>query len=349
MSDRSIVKAKRRRQALLVVVGVLAGLLQHLGVAAASPIEDSISEEDVAPGNLIQNGDFTSNSSGWQSILGSWLRSDEGFAGDLFAFTAGGGSLTDVLISGNAFNQYGLVSQCTHLAAPASTNGLYFETWAAVEGWSNSGGPAGIDAEAILQTFTSPDCTGPVASEQRAALSGSPGNTPKKWSLINTNFAYPAGRNSVRVYLSVVGRFPFTHAAVRFDKVYMALIENFTDPSTYPCLPDGEVLCLSAGRFIASAMWKTADGKIGFAGAVQEQSDSGYLYFFNKANIELVVKVLNACSYNSRFWVFAAGLTDVEVTLKVTDTKTGATRTYKNPLGKPFAPIQDTAAFATCP
>ena len=32
----------------------------------------------------------------------------------------------------------------------------------------------------------------------------------------------------------------------------------------------------------------------------------------------------------------------------MTDTQDGAVRTYVNPLGTPFAPIQDTSAFATC-
>jgi len=44
-----------------------------------------------------------------------------------------------------------------------------------------------------------------------------------------------------------------------------------------------------------------------------------------------------------------AGLTDVEVELRVTDTETGDLKTYVNPQGKRFQPVQDTQAFATCP
>ena len=43
------------------------------------------------------------------------------------------------------------------------------------------------------------------------------------------------------------------------------------------------------------------------------------------------------------------GLTNVEVELTVTDTETAEVRSYFNPLGKAFAPVQDIAAFATCP
>ena len=77
--------------------------------------------------------------------------------------------------------------------------------------------------------------------------------------------------------------------------------------------------------------------------------DTGYLWFFNPDNVEVVVKVLDACEPFGRFWVFAGGLTNVEVDLTVTDSTTGQTNTYHNNLNEPFAPIQDTDAFATCP
>jgi hypothetical protein len=47
--------------------------------------------------------------------------------------------------------------------------------------------------------------------------------------------------------------------------------------------------------------------------------------------------------------VFAAGLTDVDVRLVVTDTETGERRHYRNLPGLSFVPVQDTDAFATCP
>ena len=65
--------------------------------------------------------------------------------------------------------------------------------------------------------------------------------------------------------------------------------------------------------------------------------------------VEMVVKALNACTFNSRFWVFAGGLTDVNVVMTVTDTLSGVVKTYTNPQSTAFQPILDTAAFATCP
>lgn len=72
-------------------------------------------------------------------------------------------------------------------------------------------------------------------------------------------------------------------------------------------------------------------------------------WFFRGENSELIVKVLDACSVNNHFWVFAGGLTNVQVELTVTDRDTGTSRVYNNLQSTPFQPIQDTAAFATCP
>jgi len=58
---------------------------------------------------------------------------------------------------------------------------------------------------------------------------------------------------------------------------------------------------------------------------------------------------LNGCSINNNYWVFAGGLTNVHVTMTVTDMSNAAVKTYVNSLNTPFAPIQDTIAFATCP
>jgi hypothetical protein len=62
-----------------------------------------------------------------------------------------------------------------------------------------------------------------------------------------------------------------------------------------------------------------------------------------------VVKVLDGCAITQHWWVFAGGLTDVEVTMVVTDTEAGDHRTYFNPQRTPFTPLQDTTAFDTCP
>lgn len=113
------------------------------------------------------------------------------------------------------------------------------------------------------------------------------------------------------------------------------------------CTPNATTLCLNKGRFRVTADWRTSD-RSGQGQGVLLTPDTGYFWFFGSDNVEVVVKVLDACSFNNRFWVFSGGLTDVGVTLKVTDTVTNATKEYTNPLSTPYRPITDTNALATC-
>ncbi|MEM8932447.1 MAG: hypothetical protein AAGE94_14795, partial [Acidobacteriota bacterium] len=126
-----------------------------------------------------------------------------------------------------------------------------------------------------------------------------------------------------------------------------ALGTAMLDLADTPC-GTGDHLCLTRERFRVEASWRSADGS-GTASAVPLTSDTGYFWFFGPDNVEVVVKVLDACvAPFDRFWVFAAGLTDVEIDLTVTDRLSGASTTYSNPLGQPFQPVLDTDAFETC-
>ncbi len=109
-------------------------------------------------------------------------------------------------------------------------------------------------------------------------------------------------------------------------------------------------MCLQQGRFQVEAEWRTPDGRRGRGHPVLLTHEAGYFWFFSRENVEVVVKVLNACDLEPfhRFWVFAAGLTNVEVLLKVTDTVSGEIREYRNAQGTPFQPVQDLRSFATC-
>ena len=115
------------------------------------------------------------------------------------------------------------------------------------------------------------------------------------------------------------------------------------------CTPSATTLCLSGNRFAASAVWKKPDNSTGQAQAVALTSDTGYFWWESANNVEMVLKVLNACSFASRVWVFAGGLTNIQVTMTVVDTQTGTVKTYINPQGTAFQPIQDVNAFSTCP
>jgi hypothetical protein len=140
------------------------------------------------------------------------------------------------------------------------------------------------------------------------------------------------------------------YAGVRAATAYAGLSLSAGTGTVAPgCAADARTMCLNNDRFAVTTTWRTPNGASGAGQAFRLTGDTGYFWFFNSANVEMVVKVLNGCGLNSRYWVFAGGLTDVDVELRVLDTETGTVRTYHNPQGSPFQPIQDTGAFATCP
>lgn len=114
------------------------------------------------------------------------------------------------------------------------------------------------------------------------------------------------------------------------------------------CIPDDFTLCLLDGRFAVQATFETSTGQSGAARVQKLTDQTGTLWFFDQANVEAVIKVLDGCDSNNRFWVFAGGLTNVRTVITVTDTRTDDTKIYVNQQGQAFRPIQDTNAFVTC-
>ena len=119
------------------------------------------------------------------------------------------------------------------------------------------------------------------------------------------------------------------------------------DVSTAPsaCDPDAQTLCLNDSRFQVRVTWRNYnDNSTGVGRAVPITADTGYFWFFNSANVELVVKVLDGTWLNGNFWVFYGALSDVEYTITVTDTQTGGSVTYFNP-ARNLASVADTGAL----
>ncbi|MCP4203933.1 MAG: hypothetical protein GY769_18605 [bacterium] len=119
-----------------------------------------------------------------------------------------------------------------------------------------------------------------------------------------------------------------------------------------PCTPNNTTLCLVDGRFKVEAFFEDPfdDSTRPLIVDVARRNE-GTLVFSPLNNNELLVRLLDVCrdpNFNS-FWVFAAAQTDVGFDLTVTDTETGVSKVYENPLGNAFQPIQDTQAFSTCP
>lgn len=110
----------------------------------------------------------------------------------------------------------------------------------------------------------------------------------------------------------------------------------------------GGPLFLTQERFRVDVTFQVPDGTLGTGEPTKLTSDSGYFTFFDPSNVEIVAKVLDACTVNGKFWVFLAGLTDLGVTITVTDTTNGSVRTYENPPSTVFRSVLDIEAFPAC-
>ena len=119
-------------------------------------------------------------------------------------------------------------------------------------------------------------------------------------------------------------------------------------PTMTPSPSDPHVLLLS-NRFKITTKWTKKNGETGPGTAIKFATpDTGAFWFFGPNNYEVMVKTLNGCGVNQKWWVFAGGLTNVKVEMTVIDTQTGASKVYVNPQSTAFQPIQDTGAFP-CP
>ncbi|HZF09808.1 MAG TPA: LamG domain-containing protein [Thermoanaerobaculia bacterium] len=126
----------------------------------------------------------------------------------------------------------------------------------------------------------------------------------------------------------------------------------FTFPVTLaPCSATATSLCLF-GRIVVHATFRT--GAPGTAEGIGQtvgcaNSGSGLFWFFSPDNWEVMVKAINGCGLNSRYWIFSAATTNVFYRLEVADLHAGVNKVYFNYPGPPAPAVTDVNAFATCP
>jgi photosystem II stability/assembly factor-like uncharacterized protein len=117
-----------------------------------------------------------------------------------------------------------------------------------------------------------------------------------------------------------------------------------TASMTFTCSPSATSLCLLDGRFQVRAEATSASSGASQARATPLTPRSGGLWFFTPSNTDVAVKVLDGRSVNGHFWVFYGALSNVAYRITVTDTLTGATKSYFNPQGQ-LASVADLDAF----
>lgn len=277
--------------------------------------------------NLLVNPHFDTGLTGWE-ILGpaTW-------DGTLDA----GGAPTSGSAKG-VITQLGgidaIVAQCVPLDIGAT---YHFGGKVFIPGGNTAEGGAFF----ILIPFPQADCQGPPPPAGGFLQTGDV-TTVGAWidsEITFTNTFALSGQIWAAIAPGTAGSFQ-----ANFDDMVVA-------PGALPC-PNDVVgsLCLVDARFTVSADFKFANGDQGFASAVPlgNGNTSGYYWFFDASNVEVLVKLIDGCAVNGHYWFFAAGLTNLEVKIGVVDAQAGTRVSYTNPPNTAFKPIQDTAALP-CP
>ncbi|HBL31550.1 MAG TPA: hypothetical protein DD490_32410 [Acidobacteria bacterium] len=98
------------------------------------------------------------------------------------------------------------------------------------------------------------------------------------------------------------------------------------------CRSTGSTLCLLKNRFAVEVDWRNpANGASGQGGAATLSNITGTFTFGDPSNVELMVKMID---FGDRVALFWGALSDLDYTLRVTDTETGVTKSYRSTAGK---------------
>jgi len=128
---------------------------------------------------------------------------------------------------------------------------------------------------------------------------------------------------------------------------------------TAPCVESDSILCIDQthgdARFRVAINFSTTQGggSSGVGHAVPLSSvgftSGGAFWFFSADNPEGLIKILNTCAINNKFWIFYSAGTTVGFTVSVIDTHTGHLWTSTNPDGRAAPPVTDTSVALDCP
>ena len=112
-----------------------------------------------------------------------------------------------------------------------------------------------------------------------------------------------------------------------------------------PCTPTTPVLSLNSGHEVR-ACYRASTGEVAQAKAgIWASAYGGLLWFFDRDNPEVLVKVLDGCSINGHRWVFVAPVTDLGLELWVT-APDGRRWIYRNPQGHSAPARSDRLPFS---
>ncbi|HEX5715311.1 MAG TPA: trypsin-like peptidase domain-containing protein [Thermoanaerobaculia bacterium] len=134
-----------------------------------------------------------------------------------------------------------------------------------------------------------------------------------------------------------------------FSSTFPSIAQFLGTVQAGPCTPNATTLCVDDQpgdrRFKVQVTFQGTSNGNAIPLSSLGVNSGGLFWFFDPSNPELLVKVLNGCGLNNKYWIFWSAGTDVALTLTVTDTVRGQSKTYTNPQGTAAKPVQDTSAL----
>ncbi len=121
-------------------------------------------------------------------------------------------------------------------------------------------------------------------------------------------------------------------------------------PTFSDCVPSAAQITFEHGYTVSMCIeYENQDGGTVKADAWNyglELKESGILYFFDRDNAEVLVKVLDTCAISDYVWVYVAPVTDLAFNLYVDETATEKRWMHRNPRGRATATTRsDNQAF----
>src|SRR5260370_1101358 len=278
----------------------VAGMTAHLAAAAAMAVLLAFQAAPLAAQNLLVNPHFDTGLNGW--LITSQTAWDPTLDAD---GNPNSGSASGFFDSPTPNGADSVITQCVPLTVGVTYHGggkIFIP-----EHNSAAGG-----AFYVMVPFPTTDCSGPPPPGPiiETPLVTAAGSWTDSTATFNISFAHSV------LFSALLAPQTGGRLEANFDNVVVA-------PGAAPCVPDQTTLCLSGGRFRITATFDTGNGAPGNAQAVP-LGKSGYFWFFNSANIEVLVKLLDGCSLGGHFLFFAPRLPAVQGTITAQDTPTHA-------------------------
>jgi len=164
-------------------------------------------------------------------------------------------------------------------------------------------------------------------------------------------FALPSGstRSKARDIRALLTR-PIDPDRLSVELVEAVLTKTGGAGTAASCVSSAQTLCLLEDRFAVEVNWLSPygdgsqGGSEGVGQAVAGTDNTGFFWFSEVPELEIALKVLDGSGVNDHFWVFYGGVCELEYSISVTDTVSGASRLYHHPAGENCG-MADTRAF----